>query len=469
MKGWQLQQRQSLPLEAKIVHTKDVIRKWYEHWDGDVYVSFSGGIDSTVLLHIVREMYPKIPAMFIDTGLEYPENKEFVNSKRNVIAVRPRKGFRQVIDEYGYPVISKEQSRYIYEARTTSGSKLRHTRLYGNKWGQGKVSEKWKFLIDAPFKISDKCCYHLKKAPAREFERNGLHPMLGNLAAESHQRVQEYLRFGCNAFDVKRPVSKPLSIWTSEDIWEYIRSRNIAYSKLYDKGYERSGCMFCMFGLQKEELPNKFQVMKRTHPKIWRYCICDLGLGEVLDYVGIPYGKYSRDAYHPYMNIISGQVDFNAFADWISVDTLIALCLAQFFVESSYKYDIPLDALIQGEDIGHLNYEETISEQFRHMYYFYHRFRDIPDPLERYKFALASYQIGMSRINNALKVARVMCGHPERLSQWKKKGSVPGQWQTWDYVSPILVEIFPFAKETLEYVAKVFDVALKEGVCADSD
>ena len=61
---WELQQMQSLPLSAKVVMTQQRIREWYEHWDGMVYVSFSGGKDSTVLLHLVRDMYPsfRIPA-----------------------------------------------------------------------------------------------------------------------------------------------------------------------------------------------------------------------------------------------------------------------------------------------------------------------------------------------------------------------------------------------------------------------
>ena len=68
-----LLQRQSLPLEAKIRMTEIRIRDWYDYWDGNVYVSFSGGKDSTVLLHIVRSMYPEVPAVFSDTGLEFPE------------------------------------------------------------------------------------------------------------------------------------------------------------------------------------------------------------------------------------------------------------------------------------------------------------------------------------------------------------------------------------------------------------
>lgn len=72
-----LKQMQSLPLDIKVQMTKLRIKAWYDHWDGDVYVSFSGGKDSTVLKHIVDSMYDDIPSVFINTGLEYPEVRQF--------------------------------------------------------------------------------------------------------------------------------------------------------------------------------------------------------------------------------------------------------------------------------------------------------------------------------------------------------------------------------------------------------
>lgn len=86
---WELRQKQSLPLEAKIIMSQRRIREWYEAWEGDVYVSFSGGKDSTVLLHLVRELYPEVPAVFVDTGLEYPEIRQFVRSVDNLECLKP--------------------------------------------------------------------------------------------------------------------------------------------------------------------------------------------------------------------------------------------------------------------------------------------------------------------------------------------------------------------------------------------
>ena len=113
----ELQALQALPLNIKVQKTKQRIREWYEHWNGEVYVSFSGGKDSTVLLHIAREMYPDIKAVFVDTGLEYPEIREFVRTFDNVEWLRPKKTFKQVVTEYGYPFISKEVSELVYYAQ----------------------------------------------------------------------------------------------------------------------------------------------------------------------------------------------------------------------------------------------------------------------------------------------------------------------------------------------------------------
>jgi 3'-phosphoadenosine 5'-phosphosulfate sulfotransferase (PAPS reductase)/FAD synthetase len=156
----ELKYRQSLPLQDKIDMSCEKIEQWYNHWNGQVYVAFSGGKDSTVLLDIVRNRAfipdsKDIPAVFSDTGLEYPEIRDFVRTIDNVVWVRPKMSFYEVIQKYGYPVISKEQSSYIDEYRNAHSEKLKHIRLYGNESGKFKISDKWKFLIDAPFKISE--------------------------------------------------------------------------------------------------------------------------------------------------------------------------------------------------------------------------------------------------------------------------------------------------------------------------
>ena len=113
------------------------IREWYNHWDGDVYVSFSGGKDSTVLAHLVHDIYPDVPLVFSNTGLEYPEIQSFAR-KMGAVFVRPKMQFSEVISKYGYPIISKETSEAIDGARRLKKSeKLRG----GWKWTPQKRSE----------------------------------------------------------------------------------------------------------------------------------------------------------------------------------------------------------------------------------------------------------------------------------------------------------------------------------------
>ena len=114
----ELTQLQSLPLEVKIKKTEQRIKEWVDHWGEDgVYISFSGGKDSTVLLDIARRLYPNLKALFVDTGLEFPEIRNFVRTYNNVDWLKPKKNFRQVVLEDGYPFISKEVSECVYGAR----------------------------------------------------------------------------------------------------------------------------------------------------------------------------------------------------------------------------------------------------------------------------------------------------------------------------------------------------------------
>ena len=310
-----LRKLQAKSLEDKIQISFARIVEWYEHWDGKVYVSFSGGKDSTVLLDLVRSIYPEVPAVFFDTGLEFPELREFVLNTPNVRILKPKMSFVEVIKTYGYPVITKRISDTVKYANPGTA---RWNLLHGTaRLDNGKSSwfncEKWAYLLDADFKIGSECCNVMKKNPAKHFQvESGMYPFLGVMTDESIARRNNWLHNGCNGFNTKYPTSTPLAFWTEQDILKYIASRNLEIASVYgevkekDDIYyttleERTGCVFCAYGAHREKEPNRFQQLAITHPKLYDYCmrggkydengrwIPDKGLGmaKVLDYIGV--------------------------------------------------------------------------------------------------------------------------------------------------------------------------------------
>lgn len=269
-----LLQMQALPLEEKVRASMRRIQEWLEVFP-DAKVSFSGGKDSTVLLHIARRVNPDIQAVFADTGLEYPEIRSFVQRTPNVQIVKPKLSFLEVVQKYGYPLISKRMAHYIGQVQRTKSPYLKALRLTGTRKDgtllpMAKISNKWQRLCDSDIKISDQCCKHLKKNPMDAISHA---PIVGTMAADSNQRLEMFYRHSCNAFDLTRPRSAPLSFWLESDIWEYIKTNNLQYSSIYDLGYPRTGCMFCAFGIHLEPRPNRFERMWITHPQLFKYCM----------------------------------------------------------------------------------------------------------------------------------------------------------------------------------------------------
>lgn len=305
---------QSWSLERKIQVTQTRIMEWYIKNQGKVYVSFSGGKDSTVLLDLVRRIYPDVPAVFIDTGLEYPELREFVKTINNVIWLKPEMNFRKVIETYGYPLVSKEVSKRFSEyfnaqKKGTLEKCLAYQEFNGIRQAPNCTSyynkQRWHYLLDAPFKVSHQCCNVMKKKPSKKYEKEtGNRPIIGTMACESQARKTAWKNHGCNAFDATRPSSQPMSFWTEQDVLKYISNYNISYApvygeikqnddgKFYTTKCSRTGCVFCGFGCHLEKKPNRFQRLKITHPKLWNYCMKPwesggLGMKEVLKYIGV--------------------------------------------------------------------------------------------------------------------------------------------------------------------------------------
>ena len=352
-----LRQLQALPLVSKITMTEQRIIEWYEHYDGKVCVCFSGGKDSTVLAHIVHGIYPDVPLVFSNTGLEYPEIQAFAR-KMGAEFIYPKMKFSEVVSTYGYPIISKEVAECIWYARKMRDFKeterrrsdlngtRSHTRTecrremltgefgdpdYKSQTGERTIKRmellgeyagsyketyeaaqngtaaktdsmfnkvKWRALCDeTAFLIGDKCCQVMKKAPLKAYQRKEKRkPIIGTMAEESRTRAQSWIKNGCNAFDRSDAKSQPMSLWTVQNVLEYIRKNNIEIASVYGEivatdgngfvydpmpgvecklhctGCQRTGCIFCGFGAHFDK-ESRFVRLSKTHPKQYEYCM----------------------------------------------------------------------------------------------------------------------------------------------------------------------------------------------------
>lgn len=279
----------ALQMEDKVIYSKMIIQRFYIHQRGKVYVSYSGGKDSTVLLDLVRSLYPEVPAVYSDTGLEFPEIREFVKNTPNVTMIRPEMSFREVIKTRGYPVVGKEVAHIIDAAQRGVPYGLKMTTISRDETTFSKAHYAW--LVDAPFRISSDCCKILKKKPMHVYEQeSGRHAIIGTKGIDSRLRMTNLQNLG----SIQNEKCTPLGIWTNEDIWQYIQSRDLPYCKIYDEGYNATGCIFCAFGIMQDR--NRFVRLKATHPKQWEYCMRPLdkgglGMEEVCDFLGIPTGR----------------------------------------------------------------------------------------------------------------------------------------------------------------------------------
>ncbi|MEG2541088.1 MAG: phosphoadenosine phosphosulfate reductase family protein [Clostridia bacterium] len=312
---YELRQKQSLPLEAKIEMTKNRIREWIDwcaNQDKNTYVSFSGGLDSTVLLDIVRKVDPSTKAVFDDTGLENLDLVKFVKTFDNVDIIRPKLNFVEVIKKYGYPLFSKEIAECVEQGRKSlelnnGAYAYRLQKLYGTATDtNGNKSlynkEKYGICLDAPFKISGKCCKASKKDPFDMYNKtNNAYPIIGTTCEESQSRETSWRKTGCNGFKSKKPKSQPLSFWLHQDILEYICNNNLPYCKeVYgnieykdnqislfdDEGIpltttkaKRSGCKYCLFGAHMPD-DERLLLLKKNNRKRYDFV---LGGGEFVD------------------------------------------------------------------------------------------------------------------------------------------------------------------------------------------
>lgn len=303
-------QKMNWSLDQKEFHFFNVLDVFYHRMNGNVYASFSGGKDSTVLIFLIKKWlkamkYPPIKFVFNNTTNEHKEILDFVKTFGEEITwLKPKMTFAQTLEKYGFPLISKEQSMAISRYRKTTSERVKKFRLTGDrgdgiKRSVGVISKKWRFMVDAPFEVTNRCCDILKKDPVHRFEKEtGLRPITGAMTSESMNRKLKYLKDGgCNSFKEGKEMCQPLSLFTEEDIWALIKKYNIEICPIYfDQiidgelvtGEERTGCAYCAFGCHFEDPNNnRFTRLQKREPKRFDSFMDKLGYRDALTFVGV--------------------------------------------------------------------------------------------------------------------------------------------------------------------------------------
>ena len=291
------------PYEMKPSFSMVRVYQWWNYWYGEVYISFSGGLDSTVLAYIVCQAYRKykltgkIPLVFADTGTEFPEIREFVKTYTEwlkeqfpeldieLVVIRPKHSFKWVCENKGFPITSKDTAGKI--------RKLRH----------GKLSEKYRN-------------YLLNKEPFKRYvKETGRQPFIGITQDESFRRENQYNHTGCNVYDGHTIKSQPMGFWPKNEVIQYAVEQRIPICSVYgtpyqDKkgnwyftGEQRTGCCVCGFGCHLEPVPNRLQRLRTSdndkHRRMCEGCLQIKNHGmtyeQALNYAGIPTEEVQED------------------------------------------------------------------------------------------------------------------------------------------------------------------------------
>lgn len=313
---------QALPYRLKIPYAIGKAQEFYDAMKGKVFSSV-GGLDSITLLIFLRKyVNPDIPGVSISI-LEDKSIQKVHKQFENFVFLKPLKSKVQVIREHGYPVISKEKAGKIQllQNPTEKNATVRHaimtgeTGAYGG-WRKGtkmKLPQKWLDLfagpenekygthyLTAPFKVSPDCCYYMKEKPAADFaKKNGLYPYMGLMASEGGQREKALIKHGCNYYGKTVTRSCPFAIFNRQDILQLALDLGTPVPDIYGEikrypdGFlettkaKRTGCTMCGFGIHIEPRPHRFDRLRQTNYKEWKFWMYDMGWGKVLDYIGV--------------------------------------------------------------------------------------------------------------------------------------------------------------------------------------
>lgn len=290
-----------------------------------------GGLDSITLLMFLRKIGIDCPAISVSAL----EDKSIIQVHKalGVERLQPLKAKPDIIREFGFPIISKEVAAKIemLQNPTEKNKTVRHAIITGETGAYGgnrkntrmKLANKWLQLFGgadpegaalgykkASIKVSSKCCYYLKEMPCDKWakEHNSV-PFLGLMASEGGRREKALMRNGCNYFGATAIRSAPFAIFSRQDLLRlaldvkapvpeiYGEIKQCADCTLCTTKAQRTGCSMCGFGIQLEKRPHRFDLLYVRNPKEWHFWMYDMGWGEVLDYIGVPWRIESKSTF----------------------------------------------------------------------------------------------------------------------------------------------------------------------------
>lgn len=352
----QMAAMQALPYEVKVKRAELRAREFVEKLDDmrlKAHVSV-GGLDSIVLLLFLRSIGINVPAISV-SSLE-DKSIQQIHRDLGVIRIASGKPKVQILQEYGFPVISKKIAGRIdtLQNPTEKNKTVRHAIITGECGAQGhyaknsrmKLPQKWLELFAgyenenegvnykiAPFKVSNKCCLYMKEQPCDSWAKeHNSRPFLGLMASEGGQREEALTEHGCNYFGKNVIRSAPFAPFLRQDILQLALDLHAPVPEiygtierkedgtLYTTGAQRTGCSMCGFGVHMEQRPHRFDKLRERNSKEWEFwmyrCCKDLqtgekyGWGRVLDYIGVPWEDDWRNS-----SEIKGQMSFWDFPE----------------------------------------------------------------------------------------------------------------------------------------------------------
>lgn len=278
--------------EMNVTKAMHRIETLYNQTDGDCYLGFSGGKDSTVVLALIKlceklGTIPKesIPALFANTRIELDATYEFVNWCRenwysNIVVLEPNKPFARVIKEYGKPVKSKLRAELL--RRYQKNPKMKSVKmLFDKRYARSALADKDLHLAhnDIDITFSAECCNQLKKKPFKEYAKE--HGIKGYFTGERlaeggirQAQIKKRVASGkpiCTRISGNYIIKQPIVDWSDEMVDQFVEQYQVPLSDAYTKyGMTRTGCAGCPF---TKDLANELRVIKEFEPKRYKACM----------------------------------------------------------------------------------------------------------------------------------------------------------------------------------------------------